>query len=67
MLIILWRLLLCWLVVDFGLDAFNYIVNDVPITPSAALSACIISALTFLEMLVLSILGSTNNDMDRPD
>jgi hypothetical protein len=67
MLIILWRLVLCWFIVDFGLDAFNYLVYDVPITSNAALSACIISSLTFLEMLVLSILGSTNNDMDRPD
>jgi len=59
--------MLCWFVVDFGLDAFNYNVKDVPITPSAALSACIISALTFLEMLVLSILGSTRNDLDGSD
>ena len=66
-LITLFRLLLCWWIVSYGLDAFNYIMYDVPISPSVAFAACIISALTFLEMLVISILRSRNNGLDGSD
>ena len=56
MFIVAWRLLLCWWIVSYGLDAFNYFVYDTPIAPGAAVAACLITSLTFLEMLVSSIM-----------
>jgi hypothetical protein len=56
MFIIAWRLLLCWWIVLYGLDAFNYFAHDTPIAPEVAVVACLITSLTFLEMLLSSIM-----------
>jgi hypothetical protein len=65
--IILYRLLLCWWIVSYGLDVFNYWWYDTPIAPGAAVSACVITSLTFLEMLLNSILRQHIRESDPND